>query len=282
MSKKHLKIMFLFDLLTRPPAEEGEYTDFLSSDDWEAEAKLIRTLKDLGHEVHPFALYNDIEPLCQRLIESPPDLVFNQCEALKKDRKHEPHIVSLLELFDIRYTGADPTALQICKDKGLTKKILSFHRIRVPNFTVSYRSRPLRRLGRFTFPALIKPLSLEASEGIAQLSFAEHEADALERIQFLHQNFDSDVIIEEYIEGREVYVGVMGNERLEVFPPRELFFREVPPGEPKIATYKAKWEEEYRKRWGIKTGLIRGLTQELEKKIHATCKKIYRLFLIKG
>jgi D-alanine-D-alanine ligase len=136
-------------------------------------------------------------------------------------------------------------------------------------------------LGDLRFPVFIKPLNLEASEGISQLSFAGTKKDALERIRYLHDRFETDVIVEEYISGRELYVGVIGNERLTSFPPRELFFREVPEGEPRFASFKAKWDDDYRKKWGIKTGNA-NLSEDVRDKLDELCKKIYRVLGLSG
>ena len=113
---------------------------------------------------------------------------------------------------------------------------------------------------RLQFPILVKPLKEEASYGIAQASFVETDEQFRERVQFIHEKYGNDVIAEEYIAGRELYVSILGNHRLQVFPIRELVFREVPPDEPRIATYKAKWDDEYRKRWGLQTSLPKSLT----------------------
>jgi D-alanine-D-alanine ligase len=122
----------------------------------------------------------------------------------------------------------------------------------------------------------------EASYGISQASFVTSDEQFKERVAFIHEKHDSDVIAEEYIEGRELYVSVMGNAKLTVFPIRELVFREVPPNEPKIATYKAKWDEEYRKRWGLQNQFPEGLEPALVAQIEETCKRIYRLLTIEG
>jgi D-alanine-D-alanine ligase len=281
MAKSSLNILLLFDL-SIPAPENNDLSDLMSTEEWKDEAILHRALRELGHEVRPIGLFDDLQPLFDQLKREPPDLIFNQCEAVHADRQFEPNLVALLELLKLKYTGAPPTAMHICKDKSLAKKILTFHRIHVPRFTTSHRSHPIRRLPDFSFPAFIKPLNLEASEGIAQVSFAESEEEALERVRYLHENVSSDVIIEEYIEGRELYVGVLGNQRLTVFPPRELFFREVPEGEPKFATYKAKWDDKYRKRWGIRSGAAASLPDGVEEQMIEACKKIYRLFQIRG
>src|SRR4030095_13496761 len=123
-----------------------------------------------------------------------------------------------------------------------------YHRIRVPEFTVIARGKRASRPARLRFPILVKPLKEEASYGISQASFVETDEQFKERVQFIHASHDSDAIAEEYIAGRELYVSILGNERLSVFPIRELVFNEVPPDEPRIATYRDKWDESDRKR----------------------------------
>jgi D-alanine-D-alanine ligase len=128
----------------------------------------------------------------------------------------------------------------------------------------------------------VKPVKDEASYGISQASFVETEEQLRERVAFIHEKHDADVIAEEYITGRELYVSLMGNLRLSVFPIRELVFGEVPPNEPKIATYRAKWDEEYRKRWGLQNQFADGLDSALVADIEQTCKRIYSLLTIDG
>ncbi|PYL08765.1 MAG: hypothetical protein DME34_03880, partial [Verrucomicrobia bacterium] len=169
------------------------------------------------------------------------------------------------------------------KDKGISKNIVGYHGIRVPNFAVIPRGQRVgARLKRLKFPALVKPVKDEASYGISQASFVQNEEQLRERVAFIHEKRNSDAIAEEYIEGRELYVSVMGNTRLTVFPIRELVFREVPPSEPKIATFKAKWDEEYRKRWGLQNQFAEDLDPALAAEIEETCKRIYRLLTIDG
>jgi D-alanine-D-alanine ligase len=152
----------------------------------------------------------------------------------------------------------------------------------VPNFVVIPRGQRIARLKRPKFPLLVKPVKEEASYGISQASFVTSDEQFKERVAFIHEKHDSDVIAEEYIEGRELYVSVMGNAKLTVFPIRELVFREVPPNEPKIATYKAKWDEEYRKRWGLQNQFPEDLAPALVAEIEDVCKRIYRLLTIEG
>lgn len=277
---KSLKVLLLFDLSVKLSPEE--YEDYWKTPDWKTEKDVKNSLTKLGHEVIPLGIHNDIEPLLKLLEEQKPDLVFNLSEAFKGNRDFEPNMTALLQLIGVPFTGTGPLGLQLCKDKGLTKVILGYHRIRTPRFVVAKKSRPPRSLKAFQYPAFIKPLQLESSEGISQFSYVENEKDALARVKFIHERLNVDAIIEEFISGRELYVSVLGNEKLTVFPPRELFFKQVPEDEPKFATYRSKWDAEYRKKWGIDTGWAAAMPEDTQKKLNEICKKIYRLLRIQG
>jgi D-alanine-D-alanine ligase len=152
----------------------------------------------------------------------------------------------------------------------------------VPRFVVSHLKSPLRRLQHFGYPAFVKPVGQEASDGIAKASFVRDEREAIERLRFLHQKFNSDAMIEEYIEGREIYVSVLGNRRRVVFPPREIFFENVPDDEPKFATSHAKWNDAYRKKWGITNGPAAELPEEVRKDLHKIARNVYAWLRIRG
>lgn len=277
---RSLKVLLLFDLSVKISPED--YDDYWKTPDWKTEKDVRNALVKLGHEVVPFGLHNDIEPFLRLVKEQKPDLVFNLSEAFNGNRDFEPHLTALLQLIGVPFTGAGPLGLQLCKDKGLTKVVLGYHRIRTPRFLVLKKSRPLRSLKKFHFPAFIKPLQLESSEGISQFSYVENEKDALARMKFIHERLEADAIIEEFIDGREIYVGLLGNEKLAVFPPRELFFKQVPEDEPKFATYRSKWDKEYRKKWGIDSGWAAPIPETTSRKLNEVCKKIYRLLHIQG
>src|SRR5678815_5945109 len=213
-----MKVLVLFDLAQRSDPEEKFTPESLREQNKPTEACVMDCLQRLGHQVETLAAFDNVTAIVEKLTVCKPDIVFNLTESFYHDRSHEPNIPALLELMKVRYTGSGPDALLLCKDKALAKKVLAFHRVRSPHFVVSHRGHPLRRLRRFTFPAFVKPVCEESSDGISRESFARDEGEAIERARFIHQKFGCDALIEEYVEGRELYISVLGNNRLTVFP----------------------------------------------------------------
>ena len=281
MPRKKLKILALFDAIA-PTKIDQDLSAELKTEDWKTEANVLAALAELGHTVEHLAIFDDLNLLRQKLDTFQPDVLFNLADQFRNNRAFDQNIASFLEMHGVTFTGCGSTGLTLCKHKAISKKILGYHRIHVPEFTVIVRGKRCTRPARLKFPILVKPLKEEASYGISQASFVETDEQFKERVQFIHSSHDCDVIAEEYIEGRELYVSVLGNHKLDVFPIRELVFKEVPPDEPKIATYRAKWDEEYRKKWGLQNQFAEGLDPALAKAIVQTCKRIYRLLTIDG
>ena len=279
--KRKLKVLVLFDGIG-PTTIDQDFSAEMKTEDWKTEANVLTALGALGYTAEHLAIFDDLDLLRQKLENFAPDVLFNLVEEFKNNPGFDQNIVSLLEMQGVPFTGCGATGLTLCKHKGISKKILSYHRIHVPNFVVIPRGQRIARPKQLKFPILVKPLKEEASYGISQASFVETDEQFRERVAFIHEKYDGGVIAEEYIVGRELYAGLMGNLRLSVFPIRELVFREVPPDEPKIATYRAKWDEEYRKRWGLKNQFAEGLDPALVAHIEQTCKRIYRLLTIDG
>jgi D-alanine-D-alanine ligase len=278
-----VKVLVLFDLARVPSSGETFSPEVLQKqEDKPTEADVLTCLQRLGHEVEALPVFNDVACIIDKLKTFAPDVVFNLTESFHSNRAHEPNVPALLELMRVRYTGARPDGLMLCKDKALAKKVLAYHRVRVPHFVISTEARPLKRLKRFVFPAFVKPIGEESSDGISKASFAKSEEEALERARFIQEKFHCDALIEEYIEGRELYLSVLGNRKLAVFPPREIFFNEVPEDEPKFATYQAKWNDAYRKKWGIQNGPARELPAYLADKLTRLARKVYRVLKIQG
>lgn len=279
--KKKLKVLALFDAIS-PTTIDQDLSEELKTDDWKTEANVLNALGQLGYAAEYLAIFDDLDLIQQKLQQFEPDVIFNLADQFKNNRAFDQNIVSFLAMRGVAFTGCGSTGLTLCKHKAISKKILGYHRIHTPEFVTIARGKRINRPKVLKFPILVKPLKEEASLGIAQASFVETDDQFKERVEFIHEKYDNDVIAEEYIEGRELYVSVTGNHRLEVFPIRELVFREVPPDEPKIATYKAKWDEDYRKRWGLRNQHADGLDPAVVAAIQLTCKRIYHLLTIDG
>jgi len=160
-----VKVLVVFDLSRRAAADETfSPRELKEQEDKETEADVLACLKRLGHEVETLAVFDDVLPIVEKVRSFAPDVVFNLTESFHSDRAHEANIPALLELMKVRYTGARPEGLMLCKDKPLAKKILAYHRVRVPHFVISPEQRPLKRLRRFIYPAFVKPVGEESSD----------------------------------------------------------------------------------------------------------------------
>ncbi len=275
------RVLVAFNTPSAFPADK-DYIEELKHPDWKTEADVAAALRELDFPFELSGLYDDTRVLQQKIESFKPDVIFNLIERFKNNASHEADTASFLKLLGIPFTGCGPAAITLCKDKGLTKEILTYHRIRIPRFIVLPVKKPVHRPKRFTFPIFIKPLKEEASLGISQASLVENDLQFRERVAFLHDTMNQNVIAEQFIAGREIYVSLLGNKRLEVFPFREMVFSRVEDEDPKIATYKAKWDEAYRKKWGIQNKFAGDLSAELEEKIRKLSKKIYRVLSIRG
>jgi D-alanine-D-alanine ligase len=279
--KKKLKILALFAAGEATKLDDDLAVEF-QTEGWRTEASVVAALRELGHTTEYLALFDDVELLQQKLQAFQPDLVFNLADEFKQNRAFDQHIVSFLAMHGVPFTGCGPTGLTLCKHKGISKKILSYHRIHTPAFVIFPRGKRMVRPKRLKFPILVKPMKEESSYGISQASFVENDEQLFERVQFIHEKLSNDALAEEYIEGRELYVSILGNHRLQVFPIRELLFTQVPPDEPKIATYRAKWDVEYQKRWGLENRFADGIEPTVVRRIEQSCRRIYHLLTIDG
>lgn len=281
MKHKHLKILVIFDVAGRQPADQ-DFTNELKTEEWKTEADVVHALKALGHEVHLLGVYDDMHLIIDEVKRLNPDLVFNLIENFHGVSHYDVHVAGLFQLLKVPSTGTSPSGLMLCKNKGVAKEILSYHRIKTPAFKVIHRREHIRPSQKMTYPILIKPLREEASYGISHNSLVHNHEEFIERVKFLHESLSQDALAEEYIVGRELYVSLLGNERPRVFPFRELLFQRVDDEEHKIATFKAKWDEKYRKRHGIKNVFADELPKEVVEKITKICKRVYRLLEMSG
>ena len=194
----------------------------------------------------------------------------------------DQNVVSHLELLKLSYTGCNPRGLLLARDKSLSKKLLAYHRIEVPEFEVFRIGRPIRRPKRLAFPLIVKSLTQEASIGISQASVVDTDDKLKERVEFIHASIRTAAIVEQYIEGRELYVGILGNQTLQAMPVWELFFTNMPADAKRIATDRVKWSVKYQKKYGIESGPAKELPEDIADRIQHVCKRAYRALELSG
>lgn len=249
--------------------------------EWKMEWDVVSTLRKQGHELHVVAVDDDLTPIRRAIDEFRPTIVFNLMEAFANVGVFDQNVVSYLELLRAPYTGCNPRGLTLSRDKALAKKLMAYHRIPVPDFTVVARGRRPVLPKKLRFPLIVKSLLYESSTGISQASVVANEDQLNKRVQFIHESVGTAAIVEQFIDGRELYVGVMGNARLQVFPVWEMSFAKMPEHVWHIATERVKWSVKYQKRHGIDTAeavLAEGLTP----RIQHVAKRVYRALDLTG
>jgi D-alanine-D-alanine ligase len=249
---------------------------------FKTERDVVEGLARLGHEVHKLGVWDELAPLRTALWEWKPDIVFNLLEEFRGQAVYDQNVVSYLELMRAAYTGCNPRGLVLARDKALSKKILHYHRIRVPRFAVAPLGRRFKRPKRLEFPLIVKSLVEEASTGISKASVVTAEDKLADRVRFVHEHVQTDAIVEEYIEGREIYVGVLGNDRLTVLPAWELFLDGLPADSPRIATRRMKIDPDFQERHEVMIGEAEQLSADLLRFFARTCKRIYRTLGLSG
>jgi D-alanine-D-alanine ligase len=250
--------------------------------EWKTEYDVIHTLRELGQEVLPVGVAGDLAPIRDAIRDFKPDLAFNLLEAFDDVVTWDQNVVAYLELMKVRYTGCNTRGLMLCRDKAIAKKLLAFHRIAVPDFVIVPRGRRIRRPKRLAFPLIVKSLTLDASIGISQASVVEGDDKLAERVRFIHESLDTDAIVESYIEGRELYVGILGNQRLTALPVWELSFAKMPEETRKIATERLKWSLAYQRKHGIVSHEAKELPNGMAEQIQGICRRAYRILLMSG
>lgn len=278
---KRLRVMALMHESLVPPASLEGFTD-KEMMPWKTEFDVVATLKEMGHETFPLGVSDEVAPIRAAVKNWKPHVTFNLLEEFHSVGVYDHYVVSYLELLRQRYTGCNPRGLMIAHDKALSKQILAFHRIATPGFVIAGRGHRVIRPKRLAFPLLVKSAIEESSLGISQASVVHNDEKLAERVRFVHEQLHSDAIVEQYIEGRELYVGVIGNQRLQTLPVWEMLFTNMPDGAPRIATAKVKWDAEYQRRCGIKTREARDLPPGAAEKIARLCKRVYRALHLSG
>jgi len=278
---KPLRVLVLMhESLVPPPSLKG-YTD-KEIDEFRTEYDVMAALEKAGHTVRALGLQDNLSDLRAAITDWKPDIAFNLLEEFQSIVTYDQYVVAFLELMRQPYTGCNPRGMMISRDKALSKQILSYHRIPTPGFAVFRRNRRYHLPRKLKFPLFVKSVTEDASVGISQASIV-WDADKLkERIQFIHEQTHSDALVEEYIEGRELYVGVLGNERLTTFPVWEMDFGTLPEVMAGIATRKVKWDRRYQKKHGISTSAAQNLPDGCEAYLHKLSKRIYRALYLSG
>lgn len=279
-ARKKLRVIMLADESLLP---DGELKDF---DEKQRELRKTEfdvrdAIEALGHDVISIGVSDDLSTIRGAIDAHKPDIAFNLIEEFAGVGHFDQHVVSYLELRKQAYTGCNPRGLTLARDKALTKKILAYHGLKVPGFAIFAKRRPTKRPESLAFPLFVKSLTEEGSVGISGASIVHDDAKLMERVEFIHRTTNSTALAEEFIDGREIYVGVMGNDRVKVLPPWEFAMTKKEDGAPLIASNRAKWDPEYQRQVGLKTGPAR-LSKKMQAKLARLSKDIYRLLGLSG
>lgn len=264
-----------------PPESLEGYSE-KEIDEWRTEYDVITTLRKLEHDVRCIGVLDSLTELRSAIAEWEPDLVFNLLEEFDGIVTYDQHVVAFLELLRQPYTGCNPRGLLLSRDKTLSKQLLAFHRIATPQFAVFRRGARFHVPKKLRFPLFVKSTVEDASLGIAQASVVEDAAKLRERIEFVHEQVKTDALVEEYIAGRELYVGVMGNERLTRLPVWEMVFGSMPDSLAAIATRKVKWDKRYQAKYGITTHAAHELPPPVLAALDRLSRRIYRALGMSG
>ncbi|HKJ24343.1 MAG TPA: D-alanine--D-alanine ligase [Myxococcota bacterium] len=250
---RKLRVLLLcHEDLVPPESREGLDPDAIHP--WRAEFCVAQALRELGHAVEIVGLRDEIDPLGRAVADFAPDVVFNQLVELRDVGAFAVHVVAYLELLGVAYTGCNPLGLAIARDKALAKKLMLHHGIPTPAFVAVPKGQAVRVPQGLEFPMIVKSIDEESSRGVSQASIVRNAGELARRVAFIHRTVGTGAIAERFVAGRELTVGILGNERPETLPVWELHFRNLPKGTAPIATERVKWDRAYQKRIGVASG----------------------------
>ncbi|MGH8261962.1 MAG: D-alanine--D-alanine ligase family protein [Steroidobacterales bacterium] len=278
--KKLRALVLMHESLVPPESLEGHTPAQI--EEWRTEFDVITHLKTAGHEVRALGILDSLTDLRAAIQDWKPDIAFNLLEEFNGIVTYDQHVVAYLELLQQPYTGCNPRGLTLSRDKVLSKQLLAYHRILTPQFLLFPRGRRVRVPRKIEYPLFVKSATEDASVGIAQASVVEDAARLAERIQFIHEQTKTDALVEEYVDGRELYVGVIGNERLTVLPVWEMTFGSLPENLSAIATRKIKWDPKYQAKYGITTRAAQDLDPAVNQALVHQSKRIYKALHLTG
>lgn len=278
---KKLRVLVLMHEDLVPPESLEGYSE-KEIQEWKTEYDVITTLREMGHDVRPLGVSDDLGKIRKEVDDWQPHVAFNLLEEFHGIAVYDQHVVSYLELLRQPYTGCNPRGLLLAHDKALCKQILAYHRILTPKFAVYPLRRAVKPTKRLNYPLVVKSVSEEASLGISQASIVTSDEKLKDRVEFVHEHVQSDALVEEYIEGRELYVAIIGNQRLRTFPIWELLFTKGGDKVPLIATAKVKWDYDYQQKLGVETHAAKDLPDGAETAIVKQCIRTYRALYLTG
>ena len=279
--KKPLRVLVLMHpTLVPPDSLKGHAPDEINV--WKTEYDVVSNLRKLGHEVRPLGVQDELNPIRVAAEDWKPEIVFNLLEEFHGLSNFDQHVVSYLELLKLVYTGCNPRGLVLARSKAITKKIAAYHRVRVPAFVMVPRGHKPRRPRSLRFPLFVKSASEESSLGIAQASIVDSDERLAERVRFIHESVETDALVEEYIEGRELYVGAIGNERVRVLPTWEMDFGKLAESGEPIATARVKHSPDYQKKHRIDIRRAEDLDPAIERLLSRTTRRVYRMLELDG
>jgi D-alanine-D-alanine ligase len=279
---RRLRILVLMHPDFVPPDSLDGYTE-RQINALKTEYDVVSTLRAVGHDVRPLGVQEEIRPVRDEIEGFKPHVVFTLLEEFHNQVVYDQHIASFLELMQIPYTGCNPRGLVLARGKDLSKTLVHHRRIAVPAFAVFPMRRKVKRPTRLSLPLIVKSLNEDGSRGISQASIVDTDEKLADRVAFIHERIETAAIAEQFIEGRELYVGVLGNNRLRALPVWELKFGNMGGhGTRRIATEKAKHDPTYQERVGIVDGPADDLALEVSTRIQRTAKRIYRTLGLDG
>ncbi len=278
--KKKLRVLALMHHYLVPPDDTSGVE--VAEAEWRMEHDVTSALVSAGHDVRKLGVADDLGVIRTAVAEWSPHIVFNLMESFHEISVFDQHVVSLLELLRVPYTGCNPRGLMLSRDKMLSKTLLAYHRVPVPDSILFRTGRAIVRPKRLAFPLIVKSRTEDASIGISQASVVTDDEKLVERVRFVHEKIGTDAVVERYIDGRELYVGLLGDERLTVFPTWEMQFPNMAEGARRISTERVKWNSRYQKKHGITTGPAENLPEGAATAIARLCKRVYRVLDLSG
>jgi D-alanine-D-alanine ligase len=237
-------------------------------------------LRGGGHKVSILGVHGDISKLRTGLMRRKPELVFNLMETFGNHQLGAVGLAGLLDLLGLSYTGGGPGEIYIQEDKALTKKLLAFDSIRYPEYAVFSPDADLETGGQLRMPLFVKPLRMDASIGIDAKSLVRSTREMMERVLDIHRRVKDSALVEEYVEGREFYIGVLGNAMPQVFPPIEMDFSGLPDGAPRVLDAKAKWDEKSPQYKGTRA-VVAELPDEMRARLQKVAVDAYRALRVR-